>query len=207
VEISIFEVTCFATNCLVVQDSGEALVVDPGDAVPELLESLEGYKVRTILNTHGHCDHCGGNGALTAYTGAELACHAEDVQLIRSIEAQGAMFGVPFPPSPEPTRLLVEGDRVHVGRVEFTIFHTPGHTPGHIVLVGDGVAVVGDVLFAGSIGRTDLPGGNYERLLESIRTRLLNLPDETIVYPGHGPTTSIGAEREMNPYVAGLEPA
>ena len=200
-----FETTPFATNCLVLREKGQAVVVDPGEVRQDILDALDGCTLHTVVNTHAHCDHCGGNAELIRRTGATLACHREDLGLLRSIEQQGAMFGVPFPPSPDPGRLLEEGDVIVVGDSQLTVFHTPGHSPGHIVLVGDGYVIAGDVLFAGSIGRTDLPGGNQARLLESIRSRLLNLPDDTLVYPGHGPTTTIAAERRSNPFLAGLE--
>lgn len=200
-----FEATPLASNCFVLREKGEAVIVDPGEATREVLDSIQGHTLRTIVNTHGHCDHCGGNAVLVEQTGAELACHSEDVDFLRSIEAQGALLGIYFPPSPDPTRLLCEGDTVSVGGAQLRVFHTPGHTPGHIILVGDGFVIVGDLLFAGSVGRTDLRGGNHQRLLESIRTRVLNLADDTTVYPGHGPTTTVGMERETNPFLTGLE--
>ena len=204
-EIDRFVVTPFSVNCYVIRDSGEALVIDPGEAPPELLEALAGYTVRTIVDTHGHCDHCGGNAALLkAVPGAELAGHEADLPLLRAIVSQGEMFGVPFPPSPDPTRLLRDGDTVEVGRLALDVVHVPGHSPGHIMLRGDGFVFSGDVLFVGSIGRTDLPGGDQDELLDSIRTKLFTLPDGTHVYCGHGPDTTIGAERTTNPFLRGL---
>ncbi len=198
------QLTPFMANCFVIRDHGEAIVIDPGAAPPELLREVRDCRVRMIVNTHGHCDHCGGNGAMIEATGADLACHRDDLELLRAIEAQGAMFGVPFPPSPEPSRFLAAGDAVTVGGTTLDIRHVPGHSPGHIALVGDGLVFVGDVLFAGSIGRTDLPGGDHNQLLRSIATELLTLPDDTAVYSGHGPVTTIGEERESNPYLVGL---
>jgi len=203
-KIETFQVTEFVENCYVVKDGQEAIIIDPGDVPDRLLRSLDGLKASTIVNTHGHCDHCGGNGVLIERTGAQLACHKGDVPLLRILPEQGEMFGAVFPPCPEPGRLLEEGDTVAVGGIAFRVLHTPGHSPGHIVLVGQGVAFVGDVLFAGSIGRTDLMGGNHAQLLDSIRSKLLSLPDETIVYPGHGPSTTIGEERRHNPFLVGL---
>lgn len=191
-------------NCIVVKEGNEALIVDPGEAPPRLFDMLKGYTVRTIVNTHGHCDHCGGNAEIVLRTGAQLAAHPADLELLRHITDQGHMFGVPFPASPDPDWLLAEGDTVSAGKASFTVLHTPGHSPGHIVLIGHGVAIVGDVLFAGSIGRADLPGGNHMELLHSIQAKLLTLPDDTVVYPGHGPCTTIGAERASNPFLAGL---
>lgn len=202
-EILSFEMTPFVMNGYVLRDGGEALVIDPGEAHPALLQALEGHRVPAIVNTHCHCDHCGGNAELMQRTGAPLWCHEADLPLLRALEAQGQMFGVAFPPSPDPDDYLNEGDMVTVGSVQLEVRHTPGHAPGHIVLVGDGFVIAGDVLFNGSIGRTDLPGGDYHQLIESIHKKLLTLPDETVVYCGHGPTTTIGHERRTNPFLVG----
>jgi len=198
------QATPFFVNCYVVTDGGEALVIDPGEVTPDILHAIDGFRVPTIVNTHGHCDHCGGNAALLKQTGAELVLHSADLPLLRSMEAQAEMFGVSVEPSPDPDRFLREGDTVTVGGVTLKVLHTPGHSPGHIVLVGDGIAFVGDVLFAGSVGRTDLPGGDTHQLLESIGRKLLTLPDATTVYPGHGPATTIGQERRTNPFLVDL---
>jgi glyoxylase-like metal-dependent hydrolase (beta-lactamase superfamily II) len=203
-EILSYPVTPFVVNCYVLRDNGEAIVVDPGEATPSVLKATAGYLVRSIVNTHCHCDHCGGNGALMASTGAELLIHRADLPLLEHIEEQGQMFGVPMEASPPPTRFLEEGDKVTFGGVSLTVLHAPGHSPGHVILLGEGFILCGDVLFAGSIGRTDLPGGSYGQLLESIRTKILPLPDPTIVYSGHGPHTTVGEERRTNPFLAGL---
>jgi glyoxylase-like metal-dependent hydrolase (beta-lactamase superfamily II) len=200
-DIIALPLTPFVTNCYVVRDGGEALIIDPGEAAPELLECIDGHTVKTVVNTHCHCDHCGGNAEVLGHTGAELICHKEELPLLRSLVQQGSMFGVPFRPSPDPDRFIDEGDTVRVGSVMFDVLHVPGHSPGHIALLGDGFVFSGDVLFAGSIGRTDLPGGNYEQLLHSIRTKLLPLPDDTVVYNGHGRETTIGIERRTNPFL------
>jgi hydroxyacylglutathione hydrolase len=203
-EILSFEMTPFAMNGYVIRADGEALVVDPGEADPRLLAAIDGYSVKAIVNTHCHCDHCGGNAELVARTGARLLCHRAELPLLQNIEGQGQMFGVKVPPSPEPDAFLDEGDTLTVGSATLHVRHAPGHSPGHIVLVGDGFVVAGDVLFSGSIGRTDLPGGSYPQLLESIRTKLLPLPEDTLVYCGHGPATTIGAEKASNPFLLGL---
>lgn len=203
-EIQTFMVTPFMVNCYVVTDGGEALVIDPGEAPRALLQALDGVTVRSIVNTHCHCDHCGGNAELVKRTGAELAIHRDDLGMLHAAEAQGLMFGLRVPPSPEPSRYLEEGDVLEAGAVRLRVLHTPGHSEGHVVLVGDGFVFAGDVLFAGSIGRTDLPGGSYEALLASIRDKLLTLPDDTVVYSGHGPATTIGEERVSNPFLVGL---
>jgi len=204
VEILSFQVTPLYMNCYVLRDGGEALVIDPGEATAEVKRSVAGFTVKTIVNTHCHFDHCGGNAEMMALAGAELVCHEDDLPLLRMASQQGAMFGVPCPSSPDPSRFLSEGDTVTVGSVTLKVLHTPGHAPGHIVLVGDGFVFAGDVLFSGSVGRTDLPGGSHTELLESIRTKLLPLPDNTIVYSGHGPSTTIGEERRSNPFLVGL---
>jgi len=199
-----FQLTSFATNCYVVEDEGEALVIDPGEAADTLLATIEYLTVRAIVNTHCHCDHCGGNAALKTRTGAPLLCHEKELPLLRAIEQQGMMFGVSFPASPDPDGYLQEGDTVSVGGVGLSVREAPGHSPGHIILVGDGLVFAGDVLFAGSIGRTDLPGANQDQLIASIREQVLCLPDATRVYSGHGPSTTIGEERRHNPFLQGL---
>jgi glyoxylase-like metal-dependent hydrolase (beta-lactamase superfamily II) len=188
-------------NCYVVSEGDEAVVIDPGEAAPELLAYIAPLKVTMIVNTHGHCDHCGGNAGVVAATGAPLAIHLADLPLLQSLEHQGRMFGVAFPPSPEPDVFLEAGQFVPVGETRFEVRHSPGHSPGHIVLVTPGTAFVGDVLFEGSIGRTDLPGGDFGQLIHSIKSQLLTLPDDTVVYSGHGPATTIGAERATNPFL------
>ncbi|NLN93911.1 MAG: MBL fold metallo-hydrolase [Candidatus Hydrogenedens sp.] len=200
-ELLTFPVTLFETNCYVLRHNGQALVIDPGEATPALLKSLEDHEVTLIVNTHCHCDHSGGNQALKNATGAPLACHDADLPLLQTISEQGRMFGVSFPPSPDPDRFLNHGDRIALGDTEFEVRHTPGHSPGHIVLVAPGIALVGDVLFSGSIGRTDLPGGSMKQLMNSIHTQLMTLPDDTKVYSGHGPATTIGEERMHNPFL------
>lgn len=196
-----FQLTPFVMNCYVIEDGGEAVVIDPGEAHPALLDAISGMQVKMILNTHGHLDHCGGNAGLVLATGAPLAIHEEDLPLLQSMAQQGMMFGVPATPSPDPDRFLEEGDEIAVGSTVMKVVHAPGHSPGHVVFLGDGFAIAGDVLFAGSIGRTDLPGGSYHQLLNSIRTKLLILPEDTVVYSGHGPETTIGREKASNPFL------
>ena len=200
-EIQTFVLTPFGSNCYVVRDGGEALVIDAGEADEGLLASLEDVAVNAIVNTHCHIDHCCGNAGLKAATGAPLWCHEDEVPLLHCLEQQGMMFGVPSVPSPDPDRFLKAGETLTVGGAEFEVRLVPGHSPGHVALVGEGLAIVGDVLFQGSIGRTDLLGGSHPALMASIRSQLLTLPDETQVLPGHGPVTSIGEERRFNPFL------
>lgn len=203
-QIQVFPLTPFVTNCVVVTDGDEALIVDPGEAAPEVIEAVRGRSVVAVVNTHGHCDHCSGNAWFTEQTGAPVWCHEADLPLLRSLADQGRMFGLPMAASPDPDAFLNEGDTVRVGSATFRVLHVPGHSPGHIALYGNGVLLAGDVLFAGSIGRTDLPGGDGPLLLASLRDKVLSLPAETVVYPGHGPATTVGEEARTNPFLRGL---
>jgi glyoxylase-like metal-dependent hydrolase (beta-lactamase superfamily II) len=186
----------------------EAALFDPGmesEPVADIL-ARERLTVTAIVNTHGHFDHVFGNAYFKAKTGAPLLMHRADLDLVKRLEEQSLYFGFRATPSPPPDRFLEEGDEVRVGGIRLRVRHTPGHSPGGICLVTDGTAFVGDTLFAGSIGRTDLPGGSAETLLTSIREKLLTLPDDTVIYPGHGPATTIGHERRHNPFLTGRVP-
>lgn len=203
-EILSFQLTPFVMNCYVLKDEGQAVIIDPGEATPELFASVEDSEVTMIINTHCHLDHCAGNAEVKEKTGADLVCHEEALPMLQGMSQQAQMFGLEVPPSPDPDRFLAEGDTVKVGNVSLDVIYTPGHAPGHISLVGDGYIFDGDVLFAGSIGRTDLPGGSMEVLLDVIKNKLMVLPDDTVVYSGHGPETTIGMERKINPFVQGI---
>jgi glyoxylase-like metal-dependent hydrolase (beta-lactamase superfamily II) len=186
----------------------EAALFDPGmesEPVADIL-ARERLIVTAIINTHGHFDHVFGNAYFKAKTGAPLLMHRADLDLVKRLEEQSLYFGFRATPSPPPDRFLEEGDEVRVGGIRLRVLHTPGHSAGGICLVTDGTAFVGDTLFAGSIGRTDLPGGSAETLLTSIREKLLTLPDDTVIYPGHGPATTIGHERRHNPFLTGRVP-
>ncbi|HLK59593.1 MAG TPA: MBL fold metallo-hydrolase [Chthonomonadaceae bacterium] len=191
------------TYLIVDEATKDAALVDPSFDSEGLWPEIEAMEtpLRYILNTHAHFDHIIGNGFYSLRSRAPIAIHRADLPLLRSLPEQGRMFGLQLDPSPEPTILLEDEQTLTLGETTIRVLFTPGHAPGHVAfLVGDSV-LSGDCLFAGSIGRTDLPGGSYQTLMESIRTRLLTLPDETKVLPGHGEPTTIGDERRTNPYL------
>lgn len=195
----------FAENTYLVADAArrEAVVVDPGEEAPLFLKRLEheGWRATGIWLTHAHLDHVAGVAEVKAATGADVWLHPADRSLYDSVPAQAAMFGLEAEAQPPPDHQLADGQRLAVGDFTFEVLHTPGHTPGHVTFVGSALALDGDVLFAGSIGRTDLPGGDTQALMTSIRRRLYTLPDATTVLPGHGPATTIGEEKRTNPFV------
>jgi glyoxylase-like metal-dependent hydrolase (beta-lactamase superfamily II) len=207
-----FPVGLLQCNCTVLGDpeSGQAVVVDPGDEGQKVLDVLrdEGLTCRAILNTHTHIDHVGANQALKEATGARLLLHEADLPLYDNLAAQALMLGglMAAPPRARVDETIHQGDRVRAGGVVAEVLHTPGHTPGSLCFHVDGEALLlsGDTLFAGSIGRTDLWGGDYDQEIASIRERLLALDDRTRVIPGHGPETTIGRERRRNPFLADL---
>jgi len=194
----------YEANCYIyaVSNGGKAVVIDPGDNSTLILRRAEALrlKITCVILTHGHRDHTGALSALKQATGAEVAIHAADADLLGD-DFQAAMLGLRTPKPSKPDRLLDDGQDVVVDGASLSILHTPGHSPGSICLAGDGLVFTGDTLFQMGIGRTDFPGGNYAEIMESIRTKLLSLPDDTKVYPGHGPTSTIGEERRHNPFL------
>lgn len=205
-EVHTVPVTPFQQNAtvLVCSETRCAVVVDAGDSEP-LLRKIEalGVTVEAVLATHGHLDHIGGTAELLEHLGVPFFYPSGDVDWLESLPQQATQFGLPQVAVPEVAGDLVHGQILKVGEVELEVRHCPGHTRGHIVLVDHATpcAVVGDVLFAGSIGRTDFPGGSFEQLEHSIREQLYGLPGETVVYCGHGPETTIAQERATNPFV------
>jgi len=195
----------FVENCYLVADpeTREAVLVDPGEEPGLFLDRLEadGLKLTEIWLTHGHIDHIMGVADVKAATGARVLLHPGDRPLYDNAPSQAAMFGLRMEAPPPPDAALAEGDQVRVGRFAFDVLHTPGHSPGSVSFVGHGMAFSGDVLLAGSVGRTDLPGGDPATLLESIHGKLYPLADDTIVLSGHGPATTIGDEKRSNPFV------
>ena len=178
------------------------MVIDPGDEGARILRRANdlALDITCIVLTHGHHDHTGALRELKEATGANIAIHAADVDMLRD-NALAAMLGLRVSYSLPPDRLLEGGQTVTINGVEFSVLHTLGHSRGSICLLGEGVVFTGDTLFQAGIGRTDLPGGNYMELIRNIETKLLSLPDDTRVYPGHGPSTTIGDEKRFNPFL------
>jgi glyoxylase-like metal-dependent hydrolase (beta-lactamase superfamily II) len=197
----------FLENCYVVIDEAvrQCVIVDPGEDAGLILRQVAAAGARPVAVwlTHAHLDHVLGVGRVAAETGAPVFLHPADRALYDHVPQQAEAFGLRAEGVPPPDRAFAHGDEVRVGGLTFSVRHTPGHSPGSVCLVGPGVVFAGDVLFQGSIGRTDLPGGDLDALLASIERELLVLPDSTIVYSGHGPQTTIGAERRGNPFLTG----
>jgi hydroxyacylglutathione hydrolase len=202
-----FPVGPLQCNCTLLGDeeSGEGIVIDPGDEVSRIYRRVEnlGLKLKQILITHAHIDHVGGALKLKRLTGAPILLNENDLPLLKMMEQQAAWVGVPTPEVTAPDASLTDGMAVGLDRYRALVIHTPGHTQGSVCLHFEPLNMIfaGDTLFAGSIGRTDLPGGNPRQIIESIKARLMTLPDETRVLPGHGPATTIGAERNSNPFL------
>jgi len=203
-------------NCSILGDPAtrDAVVIDPGDEVDRILKIIAGHKlkIRAIVSTHTHIDHVGGLAALHRATGAPVLIHDADLGLYRNLDVQAQWLGVPTPETLPIRDFVKEGDVLAWEGFLVRVLHTPGHTPGSISLVVESSQrkaqtaperrlIAGDTLFQGSIGRTDLPGGSYPQIIRSIHEKLLTLPDDIVVYPGHGDTTTIGSEREHNPFL------
>lgn len=194
-------------NCSVIGDeaSREAMVIDPGDQIEDILALVRkhGLTVKQIVITHAHIDHVGGAMKLRRLTGAPLLVNQNDSALLKMLDVQASWIGVAPPEAVQVDHDLADGATLRAGELSAAVMHTPGHTEGSVCLYFPAHAklIAGDTLFAGSIGRTDLPGGSFEKILRSLHQRVLALPDDTIVVPGHGPLTTIGEERESNPFL------
>lgn len=205
--IKTFVATGFAENAYLIWEPGQgsALAIDPGDA-PSILHTLEdeNLQLEAVLLTHSHLDHIDGVAHLVRATKAPIYLHPEARLFYDNAGVQAAQFGMRVEPPPPPTDELKPGKTLKLAGIELEVRYVPGHAPGHVLLYNapGGVAFVGDVVFQGSIGRTDLPGGNYQVLMTSIREQVMTLPDETKLYSGHGPMTTVGEERRFNPFIA-----
>ena len=194
-------------NCSVIGDEAtrEAMVIDPGDDVEDVAAIIRKHnlKVKQIVITHAHIDHVGGAMKLRALTGAPILLNQNDYGLLKMLDMQATWIGMPAPGDVKIDAQLVDGESLSAGSLSANVLHTPGHTEGSVCLYfpAEKLLIAGDTLFAGSIGRTDLPGGSLERIMRSLHQRVLALPDETVVIPGHGPKTTIREEREGNPFL------
>jgi hydroxyacylglutathione hydrolase len=178
------------------------MIIDPGADAREILRVVDelGLKIKVIALTHSHMDHVGALREVKEATGAEIAIHTDEAKFLQR-QPQRGMFNPFSQPIPSPDRLVKEGDTIDIGNLHFRVLHTPGHTPGGMCLLEEGIVFCGDTLFNFGIGRADFPGASYDQEIESIRTKLMTLPDDTVVCPGHGPDTKIGVERGFNPFL------
>jgi glyoxylase-like metal-dependent hydrolase (beta-lactamase superfamily II) len=207
--IRTYVLTPFEENCYLLYDrAGYALVIDPGEPSPELLEFVERHHIRPqmIILTHGHFDHMGGAAFFRNHWQVPVAIHEADAAFVRAPHAGGAsLFGFEVEPV-DPDVLFAGGEKVQAGDISLEVLHTPGHSPGGVTYYDrqNKLAFCGDLIFKGAVGRYDLPGSNGTQLFSSIRTSILSLPDEVALYPGHGPTTTVGYERQTNPFLRGM---
>ena len=199
-----FESNCWILGC---SETEEAVVIDPGDAAG-ILQTFKTHQftVKYLIHTHGHIDHVSATAAIQRQIGAPVLLHEADQILLDNLTLQGTMFGLTAPPAPTVDKYICEGDEINWGQHTLSVIDTPGHSPGGVCLnlEGEQILFAGDTLFQGSIGRTDLWGGDSEQLLDSIQEKLWRLDDDTIVCPGHGPRTTIGREKRENPFLQGL---
>jgi len=196
-----------SANCFIVgrEAGAEGMVIDPGGNSEDIRRAIadSGLNIKIIILTHGHSDHIAALYDIQDKTGAEVAIHVADADFLESRGSFSSQFGISYKTPHPPDRLLHEGDEINIGDMSFTVIHTPGHTPGSICLLTEGKVFTGDTLFRRGIGTTMMPGSSRSQLINSIQTRLMVLPDDTVIYPGHGRETTIGAERRDNPYVTG----
>jgi glyoxylase-like metal-dependent hydrolase (beta-lactamase superfamily II) len=210
IQIEMLPVGMFQSNCFIVgcTDTGRGVVVDAGDEAETILSAVDRahLTVEAVWTTHGHLDHVGALPEVIPALGVPMCLHRDEIETYRVLEHQAAMFGLAAPKVVTVDRVLETGETIGFGNVEAEVVHAPGHSPGSACFYFAGESppriIVGDVLFKGSIGRTDLPGGSYETMVETLRRVFLPLPDETVVYSGHGPETTVGEEKRLNPFLA-----
>jgi len=199
--VGIIQTNCYIVGC---EETHEGAIIDPGGHAGRIMAEVErrALAIKMVLNTHAHFDHTDGNKGVVEATGAALALHPLDRPILET-GGGGVWFGMKTAAGPSPTLELHDGDQLQVGKLSLQVLHTPGHSPGHVCFYEPkaGVLFDGDLLFYQGVGRTDLPGGDFRQLMDSIQRLILTLPDETIVYPGHGPATTIGHERRSNPWL------
>ncbi len=208
-KVESFTFNPFQENSYVIHDGERAILIDPGccnTAEERELDdwlSVNNLTPERLILTHAHIDHVLGCAWAHDRFGLLPELHMADLQLLRNAPRQGQLYGVPCPPSPDPARFIEEGDRIRLGSDDLRVLFVPGHSPGHVALHAEAerFVIAGDALFQGSIGRTDLPGGDYDTLIRSIKEQLLVLDDDVVVHSGHGPDTTIGRERRMNPFL------
>jgi glyoxylase-like metal-dependent hydrolase (beta-lactamase superfamily II) len=199
--VGLIQTNCYIVGC---EETKEGAVIDPGGHPERILAEVDrrGLSVKVVLNTHAHFDHTDANGAILKATGARLAIHPMEQPLL-SASGGAALFGMSANTSPPPDLELHDGDELNIGQLSFRVLHTPGHTPGHVCFYepDQGVLFDGDLLFYRGVGRTDLPGGSWPQLLDSIQKVIFALPDETVIYSGHGQATTVGQEKQLNPWL------
>jgi len=206
--VETFPVGLLQCNCTILgsEQTREAIIIDPGDDVPAIVDRLKKHRLtaKYIIATHGHIDHVGGFKAIKEATAAPVYLHEQDLFLYQALPMQAQLLGIATPPATEIDERLDQGDELGCGEVKVKVYHTPGHTPGSICFhQNDATLFAGDTLFLGSIGRTDLWGGSFDEIMDSLKGKLMTLPEETVVIPGHGPSTTIGQEKRFNPFLRG----
>ncbi len=198
--VGALETNCYLVYCT---ESLECAIVDPGAEAQKIFHLITKKSLNPVvlLNTHGHIDHIGANKDIKERFNIPLCIHALDKSMLENVQQLELSFFLGAKESPSPDKYLEDGDMVKLGKSSLQVIHTPGHSPGSVSFLGDGFILSGDTLFYGGVGRADLPGGSWDELERSIKNKILTLPDETIVLPGHGPTTSVGQERNLNPFI------
>jgi len=197
--VGALSVNCYLIGC---ESTKKAIIIDPGDNDNDILESLHNHNLELakILITHGHVDHVGKLESLKKKTSAQIYMHKKDLLLFSDLQTHAQIFGLPDPGNPKIDVFIEEGDTITLGTLAFSVLHTPGHSAGSVTYKLDDMLFVGDLIFAGSIGRTDLPGGDYNTIIDSIESKIFTLPDNYKIYPGHGPVTTVGKEKSSNPF-------